>query len=345
MSQLLTSVTVVIIAHDECPPSALLQRLGERLEALFTDVEFVIVANDPPQAIALELKSLCETLPDSLIVFLGDRVHADVARLIGIDHSVSDHVLFVTPTDSEVDSVDLLVAPLRTGCDLVLGRLVRQRARGLINGLLFKLFRSVVRWTTGADFEDHPASFRILSRSAALYLATRREGEVLVRARSLGSGFPASEVQIREHCEDPRVEGSFKRDLSRAVRLLTTGSSTLLRVSSYLALIGGVASAVYAVYVLAVFLLVPKVEPGWTTLSLQLSGMLLLFSVQFLLLAENVIHMSASSGISNRRHHIIRELRSPLSRRSARLNVVDQEGRFQLGAPRTKSDGISRQWP
>jgi hypothetical protein len=146
-------------------------------------------------------------------------------------------------------------------------------------------------------------------------------------------------VLLPAHLSQKRVRRSLRQDLARAARLLTTGSSTLLRASSYLALVGGIASAVYAFYVIAVFLLVPQVEPGWTTLSLQLSGMLLLFSVQFLLLAENVIHISANSGISNRRHHIIRELRSPLSRRSARLNIVDQEGRFQLGAPRGAKGG------
>jgi hypothetical protein len=129
------------------------------------------------------------------------------------------------------------------------------------------------------------------------------------------------------------------------VRLLTTGSTSLLRASSYLALVGGVASGIYALYVLATFMLVPGVEPGWTTLSLQLSGMLLLFSVQFLLLAENVIHMSASSGISNRRQLIIREIRSPRSHRGNCLNVVDWAGRFSLGAPATPdSEGSGHPW-
>lgn len=333
-----TSVSVVLVVRQHCPSLSLLETFAERLEALFVDVEFVIVANEASSAVSLELKNLSDRLPDSLIVFLGDQVHDDVARLIGIDHAVSDYVLFATPTEAEAASLEHFAGPLRAGSDLVIGRRPGGTSRGPINRMLFAGFRAVVRLTTGRQFEDQPPTFRVLSRPAALYVSTRREGEVLVRSRNLGAGFPSAEVQLPRDPDLYDSKRSLRRDFSRAARLITTGSSGLLRASSYLALVGGVVSAFYAVYVILIFLLVPDVEPGWTTLSLQLAGMLLLFSIQFLLLAENVIHISAGSGISNRRHHIIRELRSPLSRRSARLNIVNDEGRYEIGAPTEKQD-------
>jgi hypothetical protein len=331
---------VVLVVRERCPSLALLEIFAERVEALFVDVEFVIVANEASPAVSLELKALSDRLPDSLIVFLGDRVHDDVARLIGIDHAVSDYVLFATPTEAEALSLSDFAGPLRAGSDLVIGMRPDGTSRSLLNRFLFAGFRGVVRLTTGRQFEDRPPTFRVLSRPAALYVSTRREGEVLVRSRNLGAGFPSSEVQLPADPHLSDSKRSLRRDFSRAARLITTGSSGLLRASSYLALLGGVVSAFYAVYVILIFFLVPDVEPGWTTLSLQLAGMLLLFSVQFLLLAENVIHISAGSGVSNRRHHIIRELRSPLSRRSARLNIVNDEGRYEIGAPREQTAGV-----
>ncbi len=333
MAQPYPSVTVVLVARAECPPVQVLDAFAQRLERLFVDVEFVIVANEVAPKTSLELKHLSDELPDSLIIFLGDRVHDDVARLIGIDHAVSDFVLFATPTIKEAEALTLLEPALRAGCDVVIGQPPARPRRGALNGFLFSIFQGLFRWTTGKVFEDEPATLRILSRPAALYVATRKEGEVLVRSRSLGSGFPSAEVPLPEDGSARREKRSLRRDLARGTRFITTGSTTLLRASSYLALLGGIASAVYALYVIAIYLLVPFVEPGWATLSLQLSGMLFLFSIQFLLLSEHVVQMGGSMGISNRRHHIIRELRSPLSRRSARLNIIDQEGRFALGAP------------
>lgn len=334
MTHAFSSVSVVLVARDAVPSDAVLGVLINRLTRLFVDVELVIIANDVAPAVSLELKSLCDRLPDSLIVFLGDRVHDDLARLIGIDHAVSDHVLFATPTLIEADSLGLFEEPLQKGCDIVIGRPPERIARGVFNRALFAVFSTLFRWATGRVFEDEPPSFRILSRAAALHVATRKEGEVLVRARNLGSGYPTAEVRLPKDRSRPRAERSMRDDLSRGLRLISTGSATLLRASSYLALVGGIASAIYALYVIAVFFaLGPNVAPGWTTLSLQLSGMMLLFSIQFLLLSEHVLQMAGTSGVAHRRHHIIRELRSPLSRRGDRLNIVDQQGRFEMGAP------------
>ena len=64
-----------------------------------------------------------------------------------------------------------------------------------------------------------------------------------------------------------------------------------------------------------------------------------------LLLAENVIHLSTNSGVSHRRHLIIRELRSMKSRRGMALNVVDANGHFHLGAPPlSDNDGRPSPW-
>jgi polyisoprenyl-phosphate glycosyltransferase len=58
-----------------------------------------------------------------------------------------------------------------------------------------------------------------------------------------------------------------------------------------------------------------------------------LFSVQFLFLSEYLVQILSSSPPSNRRHLVARELRGTLSGRSSRLNLVDGEGRFHVGAP------------
>lgn len=331
----LSSVSVVVVAVDECPSLTVLETFADRLGTFFQDIEFVIVGNDLAPPASVQLKALSEELPDSLVLFLGERVHEDLARLIGIDHAVSDYVLFATPTINEAQSIHLLEHPLRAGADVVIGRSATTRKRGLFERLLFSIFQRLFRWTTRIVFEDEPPPFRMLSRAAALYVATRKEGEVLIRASAIGSGFPSAEIALLDYSAPRPRKSSALESVARGARFITTGSTMLLRLSSYLALSAGVASALYGVYVVFVYMLVPDVEPGWTTLSLQLAGMLLVFSIQFLLLSEHVLQMSGTGGIGNRRHYIIRELRGPLSRRSRRLNIVDEEGRFQLGAPST----------
>jgi polyisoprenyl-phosphate glycosyltransferase len=127
---------------------------------------------------------------------------------------------------------------------------------------------------------------------------------------------------------------SFRMAVSKAVRLLLTSSSAPLRLSSYLGFGGGIMSVVYAIYVVLIYLFKTDVEPGWTTLSLQLAGMMFLFSTQFLFLSEYLVQILSTSPAIGRRQLVARELRGTISRRSGRLNVVGKEGQFYLGAPR-----------
>lgn len=100
-----------------------------------------------------------------------------------------------------------------------------------------------------------------------------------------------------------------------------------------MAIAGGAFSVLYSLYAFAVYLVKQDVAAGWTTLSLQLATMMFVFSVVLLFLSEYVIQIHAASPPRSRRFLVVRELRSPLSRRQDLLNVVDGEGRFQLGKP------------
>ena len=332
---MLSSVTAIVIVRERPVDLEMIRRLLTALTALFVDVETVIVANGVSVEQSLTLKNMLECLPDCTILFLREEVHDDVARLLGVDHAISDYVLFATPVQAEVDAIPAMIAALREGNDLVIGEgkggvIV---TRSWIWAGLFWLFRRVYRLIAGRSYEAQPPQFRILSRAAALYIATHGDGEVLVRARTFGSGFPAAIVPIGASPPLPARGTPTRMAVAKALRLILTGSALPLRFASYLGSFGGIMSALYAIYVLLIYLFKTDVEPGWTTLSLQSAGMMFLLSLQFLFLSEYLIQILSSSPPANRRHLVARESRSTLSGRSSRLNLVDGEGRFHIGAP------------
>lgn len=335
LAQPLSSISVVFIVRD-CPLEfGVTDRLLDVLGAAFVDVETVVVANGVSADTSLRLKQACERLPDCTVLFLTEEVHDDIARLLGIDHAISDYILFATPLQAQIDALPEMIELLRKGNDVVIGEgdsgvVV---SRGWCFRAMFNLFRHFHKLATGRSYEALSPAFRAYSRAAALYIATRRDGEVLIRARALGQGFPSATVAARSSVRFPIRSMSFRMAVSKAVRLLLTGSSAPLRMSSYLGFGGGIMSVVYAVYVVLIYLLKTDVEPGWTTLSLQLAGMIFLFSTQFLFLSEYLVQILSTSPASGRRQLVARELRGGLSRRSGRLNVVGKEGQFYLGAP------------
>lgn len=340
MSERLSSVTIVIVARHVPFERMLVDRLIEALQTRFHDVETVIVANGLSADESVRVKMAAETIPDCTVLFLGEEIHDDVARLLGIDHAISDFVFFATPLQSQIDALPAMIAPLRQGVDVVIGESEGgvKTTRGPMSTTLFDAFRGVYKLLAGVPYEAQSPTFRIFSRAAALYVAGRRDGEVLVRARSLAQGFPSVVIPVADAVRVPVPSVSPRVAVAKALRLILTGSATPLRLTSYLGFGGGIIAVLYGTYAIMVFFLKKNVEPGWTTLSLLLSAMMFVFSAQFLFLSEYLVQILSAVPSSSRRQLVAREFRGPLTSRGARLNVVDGGGDFQLGAARLADD-------
>jgi hypothetical protein len=335
-----------MVVRDRCPSRAQLDGLAEALGGLAADFNLVIVANGTTNEVSLELKALIATVADLTVVFLGMRQHDDIARLVGIDQAIGDFVLFCTPTPAEIASLPDLLAPLADDYDLVVGAPPPAAAttESLPIRASFRAFQALFQRLTGFCFEARPTGFRAFSRAAALYVATNALGEVLIRSLSLGPGFPSTVVALPEP-PAARPEARLSDRMSRALRLLLTSSALPLRLSSFIGLAGGFLSLIYAVYVACVYLLKPDVQAGWTTLSLQTSGMMFIFSVLFVFLAEYLIQILSANLARSRRHLVSREITSQIARQGGRLNVVDGSGEFQLGAPADLVEAARRKRP
>ncbi|WFU38850.1 hypothetical protein QA640_31250 [Bradyrhizobium sp. CB82] len=335
MTVMLTSVTAIILIRDRSVAIDSLLLLSDTLARHFTDVEIVLVAIEPSESANMDFKKVAETIPDITIVFLNETVRDDVARLLGIDHAVSDYILFCTPLDFEIGALSGFADAAARGADLVLGHTDGGVIvdRGVAANFLFWLFCRLYSALNGANFEKHPPSFRMLTRPAAMFIATKNDGEVRIRANSLGSGFTTETIDVLGTTKIVRGGIDVKRGISTALELIMTGSTLPLRLASYLGFFSGIGSLFYAVYALIIYFFKTEVAPGWTTLSLQSAGMMFAMSLQFLFLSEYLIKILAASPVTSRRYLVAREVRGPLSRRSQRLNIVDQEGRYQVGAP------------
>jgi hypothetical protein len=161
---------------------------------------------------------------------------------------------------------------------------------------------------------------------------------LLLKARTCGPGFASTEVDVAEASPEPEQASSIAARAAKAVRLAISLGATPVRMLGLFAMLASALSLIYAAYVVLVFLLKPNVEAGWTTLSLQIAGMMFLFSLMFWLLSEYVVQIHAATG-GRRRRTVVRELRSERTARSSRLNVVDETGAFRLGAPETSTTG------
>src|ERR1700694_3455687 len=103
LAQPLSSISVIFIVRDTPLDFGVSERLFDVLGAAFAYINTVVVASGVSASTAIQLKQSAELLPDCTVLFLTEEVHDDIARLLGIDHAISDHLLFATPLQGQID--------------------------------------------------------------------------------------------------------------------------------------------------------------------------------------------------------------------------------------------------
>jgi hypothetical protein len=215
----------------------------------------------------------------------------------------------------------------------------RPVAEGLFYGPLRRTFFRFVNLLTDVDISARQHPVRLMSRPTALYIVNAHNAELLLKARSPGAGFPTKIISVGE--DELRLPPRRRPSqmVSKALMTIVTTSAAPLRMVSLLGLLTGLAALLYSVYVVIVYLFKPDVEAGWTTLSLELTLMLFVFSCMFALLAEYILQIYSHLPL-RRRQVVVRDLRSSHSRRADLLNVVDESGGARLGAPASRPSAL-----
>ncbi len=106
---------------------------------------------------------------------------------------------------------------------------------------------------------------------------------------------------------------------------IMAASATPLRWASAVGLAGAVLNLLYSLYVVVINVVRGETVEGWTSLSLQLAGMFLLFSIILALLAEYLFQL-IKRGRERALYRVRDEVTSPSVEMRERLNLEDAAG-------------------
>jgi hypothetical protein len=329
-AQRFDAVTAICIVESCVPRLEVFQALGGSLADAAKDHEIVVIANGVSAEVTHQLRTIAEAVANVTVHFLAQPVDRDLAVLLGIDHALGDWVLVLTPTLEEVANLPRVLqqagpyeivfagAAMRTDLPRLYGHMARA---------YFKLYA----FASGSTVDWPTPPIRVYSRAAARYLAGQLNAEFALRSLDVSGAFPG----IRQTIDDlPPSEVELLTPLNalrKACRGLVNARAVMMRALIGIALCTGFVAVLSSIYAVLSYLLKERVEPGWTTLSLQISIMMFLFSLMFALLSEYVLVVYRATP-RRRTLSFVREMRSPLRPRSERLDVVGTE-RFILGAP------------
>jgi len=317
-------LSVIMVIKDRALHlSDWLEELHQIIKPLARDYEIIVVDNGSSDDGAARLETLATKLPNLQVYCLSTSVRDHIALVAGLEQAIGDYMLVFDPRiDDPGQIAGMLIEALERGNDVVLARALDLAKDHWLYDIMAQNYIRLFRLISGFDLRADSPQFRLLSRRVVNYILQHDDTAVMYQVIPVASGFKRCLLEYHHQKQQyskptKTIPDGFKRGLA-----LMVGSSTIpMRLAALTALCAAFLSLLYSIYVVGLFFFKDGVMPGWTTLSLQMSGMFFLLSLAIAILAEYVVHIS---GLSARRppYHIAREFRSNNITRLERLNIV-----------------------
>ncbi len=325
MDKLDTFVSAVAILHDQTDLAGPFAREASDLLARhYTNFEVVLLDNGSHDGTAATVQPLLQQVRCLRYVRLSRGMDSETAFTAALDAAIGDFVVTLNPDFDPVDEIPAMVERCRAGSDIVLGVDADPKRHGPIYRMLREAYFAATRKALGVELPRGTTGFRALSRHAVNALTQFRQRRRYFALVASAIGFePALHPYKRISRTGAKPDSSVSKAARIGVALVVHNSTLPLRLASITGLIGSLLSFLYSFYVLGIFFFKRDVAPGWTTLSLQVSGLFFLAFVVLALLGEYIARLLAES--SDRPLYYVREEKSssvPLAE-PGRRNVLD----------------------
>lgn len=287
-------VSVVVVATNTS------QGLAEKLVAIsdvlavhYTNYETIIINNGASTEVASEIVELLDAYPCLRIAHLSRVSRYDTAVFAGLELAVGDYVCTVNPVTDPIEVITEMIAANRNE-DVIQG-VSDLPLRGVFG---LRLGRRIFYWYNrkyiGVDIPIDGTYFASYSRAAvnALMASKRSHRHIRHLVRLVGyRPVNLNYVPLR----NPIHQRTMRTGIIEALEIAANYSTHPLRFVTWLGFLAGIVNIVYALYVVVVNVTSDNIVAGWTTMSLQLSGMFFILFAIMVILAEYIGRILAES--------------------------------------------------
>ena len=318
-------ISIVVPLNDDVDSHGMLGELQALLEREYENFEIVLVDDCGPRAIVAGID--LARLQGVRLVSLSRPMGTEVAIQAGLESAIGDFVVTLQIDRDPIAEIPRFVAKAQEGFDVVVG-VVRDEDDSAFSRWLSRTFYSIADRLLPTRILRGTTAFRVLSRQAvnALERVRSRDREFAIMAGNIGYAVAELDYRQRPYAAR-RAERRIVARMSRGVRLLIQHSSLLLRMVGVMGLVGSGLACAYALYVVVVNIVLARIMPGWTTLSLVMSGLFFLLFLMAALLGEYLRRILDEVG-ERPLFFVKGERESPAPAREAgRRNVMDESVR------------------
>lgn len=280
-------VSIVVIAKVQTRNlSSYISHLSKELISKYENYEIIVIDNMAPLEEVVEANGLLSQYPCIRLIRLSRQFKHDTAVFSGIEAAIGDFVVVVDPMLDPVGEIAKVIE-MNKKFDIVQG-VSKMSIRGVLGtGMGRDLFYWYNRKYLGIDIPLQSTYFIALSRRAvtALTASSRQDRHVRHLLKIIGYSYKTYNYMP---LQDPNTQRSLRTSVVQALEIVSSYSTHPLRFVTWLGFFAGVANLLYAVYVVAVTLLKQNVQPGWTTMSIQLSVMFFILFTILVILSEYI---------------------------------------------------------
>jgi polyisoprenyl-phosphate glycosyltransferase len=285
-----TVISVVVpLENDGAIVREFLKDLTGVMQSAFRFYEIILVDDGSDDDTQREVKSLLKETQQVRFMRLSRSFGRDAALSAGIESAIGDYVVTLDPACDPVDAIPAMVERCRGNGGIVHGVAENPRQRSGAREIFGTSFRKYCNRRLGVDLRRGAEDFRVMSRQAVNALLQVRVQNRYLRVLTLTLGYAHEFFPYeRRERELGLKRGSFVTELATAVDLLAANTRHPLRMVTAAGLMGAMFNLCYALYVVAVYFVKDDVASGWTTLSLQQSGMFFFICLILAVMSEYI---------------------------------------------------------
>ena len=280
---------VVALEQDASLLEELVTGIEQTVGSAYRFYEIVLVDDGSTDGTAAAVQPLLKKIQRIRYLKLSRSFGRDVALSAGIESAIGDFVVTLDPRTDPLDTIPAMIDLCRKSGGIVHGLAENPAERSFIREWVGGMLRNYCRKHIGVDIKRGVSDYRVMSRQAVNALLQVREQSRYLRVLTLTLGYQHEffKYTIQTRGSGPRVT-TWRNEVATTIDLLAANTRHPLRVVTVAGLLGAFLNLAYACYVVVIFLIKPTVAEGWTTLSLQLSGMFFFVCLILAVLSEYV---------------------------------------------------------
>ena len=290
----------------------------------FDFYEVIVIDDASTDDTAAIIKTRQKTLPNITLYCLPKAYDQAIATIAGLDHAIGDFMIILDPRLDQPEIIVPLVSEAIKGADIVYA-LPRDRLSksGLYNRLV-NAFLATLAWYDKIDLPTAISSARLFSRAVLNFVLKATDRHRILSLAPALSGYRYSTITYDRSFPGGNYVRrlSWKQAFAKAINLTLAMSPQPLRFVTLFALSISTMTIFYSIYAVAYWYFAPDVVRGWTSLSLQVSGLFFLTSLVLAVMAEYMQQILDNTG---RRplYFVSQQVSSDVMMIAPKLNVIE----------------------